>query len=200
MALRTLVPDVKIVLDPDCVIRQATAGNDVSDEAVNQWIGKPWADTVSGIEPAELSELVLGARKESVLPMFRLLQRFPSGQSAPFEYLVFCLDNGRDFIVVGRDLHRIASQLSRYRSSYGTAGDPLQAIGYLNEPGGRLGETSLKKVVASAVGLVERYYIEAALEAVGGNRTAAARILGVSRQGFYDKLARYRIDGRRKDS
>jgi transcriptional regulator PpsR len=58
------------------------------------------------------------------------------------------------------------------------------------------GRASLKKVVSSTVGLVERFYIEAALEAVDGNRTAAARILGISRQGFYDKLARYHIDER----
>lgn len=59
---------------------------------------------------------------------------------------------------------------------------------------GAPGRAPLKEVVSSAVGLVERHYIESALEAVGGNRTAAARILGVSRQGFYDKLARYHID------
>jgi transcriptional regulator PpsR len=67
---------------------------------------------------------------------------------------------------------------------------------FLGGVAGRLGEASLKEVVSSAVGLVERYYIEAALDAVDGNRTAAARILGVSRQGFYDKLARYRIGER----
>ena len=65
---------------------------------------------------------------------------------------------------------------------------------FLSGMAGRLGEAPLKEVVSSAVGLVERYYIEAALEAVDGNRTAAARILGVSRQGFYDKLTRYRIN------
>lgn len=64
----------------------------------------------------------------------------------------------------------------------------------LTELVGPPGQASLKKVVSSTVGLVERYYIEAALEAVDGNRTAAARILGISRQGFYDKLARYHID------
>jgi DNA-binding NtrC family response regulator len=194
MALRTLVPDVKIILDSNCVIRQVTTANDVSDEGLDQWTGRPWADTVSGIEPAVLTELVLGARRESVSPIFQLVQNFPSGQKVPFDYLVFCRDNGRDFVVVGRDLRRIASQLSRYGSRHEATGDPLRMIEYLGRAGERLGETSLKEAVSSAVSLVERHYIEAALEAVGGNRTAAARILGISRQGFYDKLARYRID------
>lgn len=194
MALRTLVPDVKIILDKNCVIRQVTTANEVSNEGLDQWIGKPWADTVGGIEPAALSELVLGARKESVSPVFQLIQNFPSGQKVPFDYLVFCRDIGRDFVVVGRDLRRITSQLSRNRSRYEAGDDALQMTEYLSGAGERLGERSLKEVVSSAVGLVERFYIAAALEAVDGNRTAAARILGISRQGFYDKLARYHID------
>lgn len=453
MELNTLTPDVKIVLDSDCIVRQVTTANDVSDEAVSGWIGKPWSDTVSGIEPSALNELVLGTNKESVSPIFHLTQKFPSGLVAPFEYLTIRRDNGREFVAIGRDVRLIAnlqSRLaaarqsmerdywkmrdleSRYRSLYEAASDPLllidaeslavteanpsaiavlglgasdgegilspsiletviaedrdlaaatlkrarqsggaprilvrvgrQAESYmlharmleqeegrlllvhlmpvgeaparnsstqeeifsarqifdlspdgivvldeqgkilhanksflglveeaaltpvvgsslsrwLGSPGGdlkmltdslrlcesvrqfpttikgtlggstqvevsavlksnpppafmamyirdvgrrletsdqsemmleflsgmagRLGEAPLKEVVSSAVGLVERYYIEAALQAVDGNRTAAARILGVSRQGFYDKLARYRIDGRQEDS
>jgi transcriptional regulator PpsR len=65
---------------------------------------------------------------------------------------------------------------------------------FLNGMTSQLGRLPLKKVVSSAVGLVERFYIEAALEAAAGNRTAAAKMLGVSRQGFYDKLARYDIE------
>jgi len=194
MALEKLVPDLRIILDPDCVIRDVITANNVSGEIVSQWIGNPWAGTVSGIEPAALSELVLGTREESVSPIFQLIQEFPSGMKVPFEYLVLCRGNGRDFVVVGRDLRRIADRQSRERSPYETASDALPMIELLSGMAGRLGEAPLKEVVTSAVSLVERYYIEAALEAVGGNRTAAARMLGISRQGFYDKLARYRID------
>ena len=37
---------------------------------------------------------------------------------------------------------------------------------------------------------VEDRYIESTLKAVGGNKTRAAKILGVSRRTFYRKLAR----------
>ena len=57
-----------------------------------------------------------------------------------------------------------------------------------------LGTTTLKELVGMTVGLVERHYIEAALAAADGNRTAAAKILGLSRQGLYIKLARYGIN------
>jgi DNA-binding NtrC family response regulator len=74
--------------------------------------------------------------------------------------------------------------------------DAGMLLQFLREMSGQLGQASLKEIVSTAIGLVERYYIEVALEAAGGNRTAAARMLGVSRQGFYDKLARYGVDSR----
>jgi transcriptional regulator PpsR len=58
--------------------------------------------------------------------------------------------------------------------------------------------TSLRDLVRDTVGLVERHYIAAALELTEGNRTAAAEILGLSRQGFYKKLAQYELEGHSK--
>ena len=194
MALKTLMPDLRIVLDPDCVVRQAITANNISNEIVSQWVGNSWAGTVDGIEPAALADLVLDSRKEGVSPIFHLLQNFPSGLQAQFEYLIFCRDNGRDFVAIGRNLQPSADRHPGHCSHCATTNDSLPIIESLTGVTGRLGEASMKEVVSSAVGLVERYYVEAALKAVDGNRTAAARLLGISRQGFYDKLARYRID------
>ena len=62
------------------------------------------------------------------------------------------------------------------------------------------GKTSLRLLVRDTVGLVERHYIGAALQLADGNRTAAAEILGLSRQGFYKKLAQYEMEGHSKVS
>ncbi len=59
-------------------------------------------------------------------------------------------------------------------------------------------KTSLRELVRDTVGLVERHYIAAALDLAEGNRTAAAEILGLSRQGFYKKLAQYGMEGHSK--
>lgn len=59
----------------------------------------------------------------------------------------------------------------------------------------QIGKTSLQEVVKSTVDGVERHYIEAALDLTGGNRTAAAQLLGLSRQSLYAKLDRYGLDG-----
>ena len=45
------------------------------------------------------------------------------------------------------------------------------------------------------VGVVEQHYVKAALALANGNRTAAAEILGLSRQSLYAKLNRYGLEG-----
>jgi transcriptional regulator PpsR len=54
--------------------------------------------------------------------------------------------------------------------------------------------TSLETAVRSSVEAVERQRLVAALAEFGGNRTAAARSLGISRQSLYTKLKKYGLD------
>ena len=58
----------------------------------------------------------------------------------------------------------------------------------------QVGRTPLLQVVRETSDAVERYYIKAALRQVDGNRTAAAEILGLSRQSLHTKLNRYAAD------
>ncbi len=57
-----------------------------------------------------------------------------------------------------------------------------------------VGRASLRDIVREAVTAVERRCIEAALKLVQGNRTAAAEMLGLSRQSLYAKLSRYSLE------
>lgn len=59
----------------------------------------------------------------------------------------------------------------------------------------RIGETPLRTLVDEAVAEVERHFVRAALELTAGNRTAAAQILGLSRQSLHTKLNRHRLGG-----
>jgi transcriptional regulator PpsR len=54
-----------------------------------------------------------------------------------------------------------------------------------------IGGRNLKQLTRDAVETLERHYVQQALETSGGNRTAAAELLGVSRQSLYAKLSRY---------
>lgn len=63
-----------------------------------------------------------------------------------------------------------------------------------------LGSVALRKLVRDTVAMVEHHFIEAALELTGDNRTAAAELLGLSRQSLYTKLKRYDIDSSKSSS
>jgi DNA-binding NtrC family response regulator len=77
-----------------------------------------------------------------------------------------------------------------------TQGDGNQLLSALGPITEQIGRTTLRKLVDETVGVVERHYVKAALELAGGNRTAAAEILGLSRQSLYAKLNRYDLDKR----
>ena len=73
-------------------------------------------------------------------------------------------------------------------------GDLLRAaLGPVSE---QLGKSSLRKLVKQTVSIVEQHYVKEALELAGGNRTATAELLGLSRQSLYAKLNRYGLDDR----
>lgn len=56
-----------------------------------------------------------------------------------------------------------------------------------------IGRAPLKEIVRETTDEIERLCIEAALQLTGDNRASAAEMLGLSRQGLYDKLRRHRI-------
>ncbi|MEL6774838.1 MAG: helix-turn-helix domain-containing protein, partial [Pseudomonadota bacterium] len=54
-----------------------------------------------------------------------------------------------------------------------------------------VGRVSLKDLVRQTTDMIEKMYIEAALEMTGDNRASAAEMLGLSRQSLYVKLRRF---------
>ena len=58
-----------------------------------------------------------------------------------------------------------------------------------------VGQVSMSELVQESTEMIERLCIEAALQRTGDNRAAAADLLGLSRQGLYMKLHRYRLAG-----
>jgi DNA-binding NtrC family response regulator len=58
-----------------------------------------------------------------------------------------------------------------------------------------IGSAPLRDLVSETTEVIERHYIESALDLTKGNRKAAAELLGLSRQALYSKLDRYRLGG-----
>jgi DNA-binding NtrC family response regulator len=78
----------------------------------------------------------------------------------------------------------------RVGTGAGGARDLTRAVEQLT---GLVGRVSLPDLVRDTVEMVERHFVEAALELTGDNRTAAAEVLGLSRQSLYLKLRRHRL-------
>jgi len=87
----------------------------------------------------------------------------------------------------------MATDAHAAQETLASADHQLQLLRSLQMLTGRLGEVSLKVLVSETVGVLERHYIEAALVNTEGNRSAAAKMLGLSRQSLYVKLSRYGI-------
>ena len=182
-----LGPDGIVVLDEQGLIvdanqsflnltEQATLASIVGS-SMSDWLGSPGGDGMLLLDSLRLCDHV---RQFPTTVKGRL----GGSTRAEISAVMKSRDNGGFIVCYVRDIGRRVEATD-------DAGMLLQ---FLREMSAQLGHSSLKEIVSTAVGLVERYYIEVALEAVIGNRTAAARMLGMSRQGLYDKLARYGMD------
>ena len=72
-------------------------------------------------------------------------------------------------------------------------GAPREAPRSVSQMRDLVGRAPLKEIVRETTDEIERLCIEAALQLTGDNRASAAEMLGLSRQGLYDKLRRHKI-------
>ena len=76
---------VSILVSLDGVIQDVTLSNDVSDEAVEEWRGRPWFETVADAGGGKVMRMLEDARESGVSAFRQVNQRFPSGLELPME-------------------------------------------------------------------------------------------------------------------
>jgi transcriptional regulator PpsR len=106
-------PDVKLILDMEGVIQDATLSNAFAEEGVADWIGHPWTETVRRSDGESLRRMLEGAVTTGVSAFHEILQRFPSGIEIPIEYTTFSLGGERGLLAVGKNLRAIAELQTR---------------------------------------------------------------------------------------
>jgi transcriptional regulator PpsR len=182
------LPDAFIVIDRDGTVRrvnpafldlvQVPAEGGALGEKLSRWLSRPGADVAA---------LMANLERHGSVRLFTTALQSEHGGETAVEISAVGHPAGRptQVALLIRDVGR------RLGPSEESA--TLQsALAAIIEQTGR---TSLRSLVRDAVGLVERHYIGAALELSDGNRTAASELLGLSRQGFYKKLAQYDMEG-----
>lgn len=181
------LPDAFVVIDRDGVIRRANrafldlvevgAEGAVIGEKLARWLSRPGADV-----PVLLSSL----NRHGSVRMFATSVQGELGADIPVEVSAVGTASGRPSHVA-----LVIRDVSRRLSANDNSASLQASFAAIIE---QTGKTSLRTLVKEAVGLIERHYIAAALELSAGNRTVAAEILGLSRQGLYQKLAYYEMD------
>jgi transcriptional regulator PpsR len=156
-------------------LAQVASVEQVRGKAISEWVGRPGAD----------AEGVLTLlRNHGSVRLFSTALRGTLGGVAEIEASGARV-TGADGPVNGLVLRDVGRRLAA--GPHG-ARDLTLAVEQLTALVGRV---SLRDLVRDTTALVERHFIEAALELSEQNRTTAAQILGVSRQSLYVKLRRF---------
>jgi transcriptional regulator PpsR len=114
MAMNNLAqPDVTIFLDHAGVIRRAALSSAIPDEALDDWVGRPWSETVEAFGSESLKCLVDDARDLGVSAFRQVNQIFPSGLRLPIEYTAVRLGDDAGLVAIGRSLHAVTELQSR---------------------------------------------------------------------------------------
>ncbi|WP_439595413.1 transcriptional regulator PpsR [Falsiroseomonas sp.] len=106
-------PDITLSLDWEGVIRDASLSDAIPAERVQEWLGRPWMETVGEIAGLQVRRMVEDARASGVSAYLQVTQRFPSGLELPIEYTTVRLGGQAGLIAVGKNLQAVAELQSR---------------------------------------------------------------------------------------
>jgi transcriptional regulator PpsR len=182
------MPDGFVVMDKDGVILRANQAfldlvqvgsrSLLIGERLGRWLGRPGAD---------LTVLLANLAQYGVIRLFATTIHGELGAEADVEISAASRieRDQRLHMVLVRD---VGTRLPMAR--------PAASRSMLQHATIRpIGSAPLRELVSDTTEVIERHYIEAALDLTKGNRKAAAELLGLSRQALYSKLDRYGLNG-----
>jgi transcriptional regulator PpsR len=186
------LPDGFVALDDAGIIRHANQAfldlvqlgskGSAIGESLGRWLWQPGAD---------LHALLVNIQKHKTIRLFTTTIRGELGTETEIEISAGTgeAEQGQ----IGVLLRNVARRLP----SGGEADLLRSALRSMSE---QIGKSSLRSLVKNTVGIVEQHYVKQALELAGGNRTATAELLGLSRQSLYAKLNRYGLEDKEPDT
>jgi transcriptional regulator PpsR len=174
-----------VAIDQDGIVRhcnqafldlvEANSKATVVGERLAKWLWRPGAD---------LTVLLSHVHRNRFVRLFSTAVHGDLGTDTEVEISAAAIgDTDPRYVAI------LLRDVSRRLSASGS--DGLRSS--LNSMTEQVGKTPLRKLVRDTVSVVERHYVKAALDLADGNRTAAAEILGLSRQSLYAKLDRYTL-------
>ena len=181
------LPDGFVVVDDAGVVSRAnraflelvqiSAEGGVVGEPLSRWLSRPGAD---------MAVLLANLQRHGVVRRFVTGLQGELGTEVTVEVSATATSDADD-----RSIGLLIRDVSRREMPPGGDGGLSGELAAVME---QIGRTTLPKLVRETVGVVERHCIDVALDLTDGNRTAAAEMLGLSRQSLYEKLNRYNVD------
>jgi transcriptional regulator PpsR len=187
------LPDAFVALDDSGLIGHANQAfldlvqvgckGSVIGQSLGRWLSQPGAD---------LNALLINLQRHKTVRLFTTSIRGDLGTDTEVEISAGLCD-GYEPSQTGVLLRNVARRLA----SSGESDLLRNALASMSE---QIGKSSLRSLVKNTVSIVEQHYVKEALELAGGNRTATAELLGLSRQSLYAKLNRYGLDDKLADT
>jgi len=188
--IRTLIersPDAFVVTDLDGHILEANRSFlDVAELASLEQARGALISTFIGRPGADFPVFVTMLKKHGAVRLVATAARGSHGANTEVEVSAVWVPDAEE-PCIGFTMRDIGRRLA---SGPQGARDLTRAVEDLTSLVGRV---TLRDLVRDTIDLVERHFIEAALELTNDNRTSAAEVLGVSRQSLYVKLRRHRL-------
>jgi transcriptional regulator PpsR len=165
-------------------LAQLHAPEQAEGEALDRWVGR------SGVD---LNVLLANLRERGAVRLFTTQMRGEHGVLSDVEVSAVSVVNGGkpSFGFLIRNVGRRLQGAPAAPGAGGAATGPPELPRSVEQLTELVGRVSLKDLVRETTDMIERLYIEAALELTGNNRASAAEMLGLSRQSLYVKLHRY---------
>ncbi len=180
-------PDGFVVTDLDGEILTANrAFLDMAELASEEQIRGESLSTFIGRPGADFAVFTSVLRKHGVVRLMATSARGALGHQSEVEVSAVWVPEGEE-PCIGFSIRDIGRRLAAGPQG---ARDLTRAVEDLT---GLVGRVQLRDLVRDTADLLERHFIEAALELTNDNRTSAAEVLGVSRQSLYVKMRRHRL-------
>jgi transcriptional regulator PpsR len=110
----SIASDIALVIDDQGVIRNVAVGSDPLSGSTHEWVGKAWADTVSGDTQRKVELLLNEARAGGVTQRREVNHLDAGGQDIPVAYAAVRLGQRGPVLAVGRDLRTVVAIQQRF--------------------------------------------------------------------------------------
>jgi hypothetical protein len=105
----SLAGDIALVVDQDGVIQNVAHGDAIAGPSVGGWIGRPWAETVTGGTRRKVELLLQEVDEAGVTRRREVSHPSHGGEDIPISYSALRLGKQGPVIAVGRDLRAVAA-------------------------------------------------------------------------------------------